>query len=355
MTAIRNSEDRKISHRYTHPRSNGMQSDLDTRRSILLVHISSDGLPSFVSRDKSILEERFAVTSIPFRNHSDALRILRLTPFHDAVISWFAWDNAFWANRIAGFLGRGSITIAGGFDVARIPEIGYGNLIEAGARRRTRDALRRASLVLAVSHSIAREAAGLAARDDVRVVHHGFDQREYPFGDAKKTVALTVGDVTVSNLTRKGIRFFVEAARRAPDIPFLVIGRQDAKAVRMLGNIPRNVTLLGRLPEADLKRVMMESKVYVQVSAHEGFGCSLAEAMLCGCVPVVSDRGAIPEVVGDTGTYIDPRNAESVAEGVDEAMTRVATGSLARNRIATLFPLERRRRLLLGAVEKVLE
>ena len=95
--------------------------------------------------------------------------------------------------------------------------------------------------------------------------------------------------------------------------------------------------------------------MYVQVSAHEGFGCALAEAMLCGCVPVVTDRGAIPEVVGETGFYVkydSPREtAARILEGTgsSELASRVA-----RDRISRLFPLEKRREALVNAVHEAL-
>ena len=50
---------------------------------------------------------------------------------------------------------------------------------------------------------------------------------------------------------------------------------------------------------------MQNATVYVQASAHEGFGLSLAEAMACGCIPVGYNRGSIPEVIGKAG-YIVP-------------------------------------------------
>jgi len=56
--------------------------------------------------------------------------------------------------------------------------------------------------------------------------------------------------------------------------------------------------------------------VYVQASRHEGFGLAVAEAMLAGCVPVVMDVTAMPEVVGDAGVLIDSQDPGAVAEGV---------------------------------------
>ena len=94
-----------------------------------------------------------------------------------------------------------------------------------------------------------------------------------------------------------------------------------------------------------------DATVYVQASAHEGFGMSLAEAMLAGCVPVVSEKGAIPEVVGSTGVYVGDLSPRSLAEGIKSGLTRSGElGSRARARIVETFPLEIRRDGLLQEI-----
>ncbi len=99
---------------------------------------------------------------------------------------------------------------------------------------------------------------------------------------------------------------------------------------------------------------MQRAKVYVQVSAHEGFGCSLAEAMLCECVPVVTDRGAIPEVVGDTGFYVPFGDSKVAATKIKDAMMATKNGKRARERIVNLFPLQKRERDLVKEIDSLL-
>ena len=94
------------------------------------------------------------------------------------------------------------------------------------------------------------------------------------------------------------------------------------------------------------------AKVYVQVSAHEGFGCSLAEAMLCECVPVVTNKGAIPEVVGDTGFYVPYGDLKATAEAIKEAL-KSDRGKEARERIKRMFPVEKREEKLVSLICKI--
>ncbi len=46
----------------------------------------------------------------------------------------------------------------------------------------------------------------------------------------------------------------------------------------------------------------------------EGFGLPAVEAMACGTPVLASDRGSLPEVVGEAGLYFDPDNPRCIAD-----------------------------------------
>jgi glycosyltransferase involved in cell wall biosynthesis len=54
---------------------------------------------------------------------------------------------------------------------------------------------------------------------------------------------------------------------------------------------------------------------------HEPFGLVNAEAMACATVVVGSNRGGIPEVLGDTGYLVDPEDIEAFARALSEVLT----------------------------------
>ncbi|HET6447133.1 MAG TPA: glycosyltransferase family 1 protein [candidate division Zixibacteria bacterium] len=56
-------------------------------------------------------------------------------------------------------------------------------------------------------------------------------------------------------------------------------------------------------------------------SYYEGFGLPALEAMHCGCPVISSDRGSLPEIVGDAGKLLDPDDLDSWIEAID-LMTR---------------------------------
>ncbi|MDQ3573027.1 MAG: glycosyltransferase family 4 protein [Actinomycetota bacterium] len=254
-----------------------------------------------------------------------------------------------------------SLLIFGGFDTASMPEIGYGSQ-RGGLRRRLvhRTAGLATRLVTNSDYSLS-EIGENTTIDPARVtvVHHGIPDRfaDAPAAPARKRRALTVGAVYSVNLTRKGHGSFVEAASGLPDVEFVLAGAWwDATGERLARESPSNVRLTGYLSDGELDELFRTSAVYVQPSLHEGFGMSLAEAMLAGAVPVVTRAGALPEVVGETGVVIEGPTAETVAAGIRRALELgPAAGIAARERIRTTFPYERRRDGILAEVQLALE
>jgi glycosyltransferase involved in cell wall biosynthesis len=116
-----------------------------------------------------------------------------------------------------------------------------------------------------------------------------------------------------------------------------------------------NVEFTGWLSDGDLHAAYRRAAVYVQASRHEGFGLAVAEAMLAGCVPVVMNVTAMPEVVGDAGVLIESQAPDAVADGVRRALELgPGAAARARERILAAFPIEARRDGILAVVEEAL-
>lgn len=323
------------------------------RERVLFVHINPEGV-SFVQKDLALLSKHFDVREIVYRSRRDVLRVAGGTIWADATFSWFAWDQAAWATRFSRLFRRKSIVLVGGFDVVSMPEISYGNLLHSRPAARTKYAILKAHKVLAVSNSLKSDAERFTGRRDIQVVYHGFNAEEFKPSGSKEPIALSVGGVNKTTMKRKGIETFMKSAFHAPEVSFrLVGGIEPALLSEIKQSAPPNLELVGRVDQNTLIREMQRAAVYVQVSAHEGFGCSLAEAMLCGAMPVVTRAGAIPEVVGETGIYVPFEDPRATADGVRRAL-KSPNGGAARKRIAELFPIEKRERELVAAVREVL-
>jgi glycosyltransferase involved in cell wall biosynthesis len=308
-------------------------------------------MATFVAKDYEILEGRYRMRRWCYRGSlhglPDRIVIWLFVLTSDFNVSWFGYHQAYWAVKFSKALGKKSLVILGGFDVCEEEDANLPSRVDE-----IRYILRNAHRILAVSKRVREKALGIEPSARVDVVYHGFDAGKYRPSGEKKEVATTVAFVNRQNLRRKGLETFVRSAVFAPECEFLVVGEWLDDAIDHLRSIAtKNVSFPGHVSETELIRILQGSSAYVQISAHEGFGCSLAEAMLCGCVPVVTNRGAIPEVAGDAGIYVEYDNPEGTARAIRAALTRGEPGGrAARERIASHFPLEKRREALLAAV-----
>jgi len=319
------------------------------RKKIVLIY---DNRSSFVERDIGILSEHFEVIPLQYRGKKDLPKLTKSVIATDFNVSWFALGYATSAALLSKIFGKKSIIIAGGWDVVSMPEINYGAMLYPERVRKIKLALDHASKVLAVSGSIRNDALKYVQRD-IEVVYHGFNPEKYSPKGKKENLVITVGNVRHDNLKRKGLEPFVRAAKYLPDVDFVLIGGFKDDAVNFLKSIATpNVKFTDFVSDEELLNYYHKAKVYVQVSAHEGFGCSLAEAMLCECIPVVTRRGAIPEVVGEDGFYAEYGNVESAAEKIKEALSS-NIGTNARQRIVNNFHIDKRRERLRQIVEEL--
>jgi len=76
------------------------------------------------------------------------------------------------------------------------------------------------------------------------------------------------------------------------------------------------VRFLHNVPNTDLPAFYNGAQLLILPSFYEGFGLPALEAMACGTPVVVSNRGSLPEVVGDAGTLVDPEDVEGIAAGI---------------------------------------
>ncbi|MDL1894835.1 glycosyltransferase family 4 protein [Anaerolineae bacterium CFX7] len=249
-----------------------------------------------------------------------------------------------------------SILFVGGYDTAPGRDSGYRR--SAFKRWVSSFTLQRATQLIVPSHFVANELRTfdklLPAR--VAIIPHGLDAAAIAPTQPKEILALTVGNVDAVNLVRKGLALFVRAAAELPDVPFIVVGKWRDRAIEPLRRAAApNVTFTNWVAPAQLANYFSRARVYVQPSRHEGFGLAVAEAMLYQCIPVVTRAGALPEVVGDAGVYVDSVEPAALAHAIQNALLQdAACGARARERILREFPLERRREKLFALIDSLL-
>lgn len=331
---------------------------MSDRPRILYVHSRK---ASFVAIDRAILAECYEIEDwyqpgrVP-----DLIRLVGAVRRADLVFGWFASWHTFFPITLAWLMRKPSVQIVGGFDTADMPDIGFG--YQQGGLRRwaSRWIMKRADRLVTNSFSSQREIAlnTPILPEQVTVVHHGVPD---PFGPIDRSrerepLALTVGPIDRGTLVQKGHMAFVEAARDLPDVRFVFVGRPLDDAIETLRAVASdNVQFTGWLSDQALEELYASASAYVQPSRHEGFGLAVAEAMLAGCVPVVTDVTAMPEVVGDAGVLIASQDRDDVAEGVRRALALGPEAhQAARDRIVETFPLATRREGILRVTGEAL-
>jgi glycosyltransferase involved in cell wall biosynthesis len=324
---------------------------------ILFVH---NYLTRFVSQDLDALRKQHRVSECSLTSRLvNPLSLWRKVRAHDAVFGWFASWHTVLPMAYAKLLHKPSILVVGGYDLASMPEIGYGHQRGGPKKWLSGFAIRMAQCLITNSHYSATEAtrnAGVRGKS-LNVVYHGVPDPFFRLpGTRRERVALTVGNVERSNLRRKGLEPFVRTAALLPDVKFVVAGSWKDGAIRQLQAIATaNVEFTGWLEDAALLEWYRRASVYVQASLHEGFGMAVAEAMLAGCIPVVMNVGALPEVVGDCGVYCRSPEPADIASAIERALAfQDSDRSRARGRILDQFPPQARHqsldRILAGLV-----
>jgi glycosyltransferase involved in cell wall biosynthesis len=205
----------------------------------------------------------------------------------------------------------------------------YAKLVTGKVRR----ALVECGNMIAVSEYLKSELANTLS-GDIRVVYDGVDldriQRIEPTKDIrdlglKQSRAIFYG----GGLHKfKGIFELLKAfgliSRKMAEISLLIAGDgPHLQAVRKSianNRLDSSVKLLGRLSYEDAIAWMKSSQIVVVPSLlPETVSRVVMEALACGKPIIGSNRGAIPETIGDAGVTVDP-SADNIADAISVLM-----------------------------------
>jgi len=179
---------------------------------------------------------------------------------------------------------------------------------------------RAAARVIVVSEFTRHELVELldVQEDKVRVIPNAVGPPFEPVGAAESgDYVLAVGTLE----PRKNLERVVAAFQRAGlnGTRLLVTGSRGWGNVDPAGE---DVQLLGFVPDAELARLYRGARCVAYISAYEGFGLPVLEAMACGAPVVAASTGAAPEVSQGAAVLVDPLDDEAIAAGLVEAIER---------------------------------
>lgn len=174
---------------------------------------------------------------------------------------------------------------------------------------------------------------------------------------------------------RKGTCDLLKAAelvlREQPDTRFVLVGadrghcpggRTHAQylAEDFPAHVRAQVTLAGRLPDAQVQSWLQRATLFVAPSLYESFGLVFVEAMRWATPVIGTNVGAIPEVVedGKSGVLVPPSDPPKLAAAICDLLNRPAKrqalGEAGRVRCEAEFSIEKMADRFIGFYKKVL-
>ncbi len=146
----------------------------------------------------------------------------------------------------------------------------------------------------------------------------GAVRREYEIPDGNYILALN------TLAPHKGvdhlIRCFTRLVRQEKlnDLQLVLAGPSGWKeekiyqAVTASGFIKKQIHLIGFVNEEHLAALYSGAMFFTFMSISEGFGLPPLEAMQCGVPVITSNTSSLPEVVGDAGIMLDPKDEDGL-------------------------------------------
>lgn len=203
-----------------------------------------------------------------------------------------------------------------------------------------------------------------ARRSRVRVIPHGVDpsfrvgpevrsrQRGEGGKDPREVRIIFVGFLGRTKGADLLPAIMRQVCRACPSASLTLVGegplRAELEASLAAGATPGRWRFAGSVARAEVARLLRESDILLLPTRLEGFGLAIPEAMLCGCVPVVSRlAGVTDEIVdsGRSGLLVEPGDAPGFADAVlrlaqDRAL-RESCAAAAREVAELKFSVER--------------
>jgi glycosyltransferase involved in cell wall biosynthesis len=289
----------------------------------------------FILQDLELLQQYYEVipinlnkiqkSKINFVIHiwSDIYKVYKSLRNSDLIYIWFVDVHTFPFLILSRLLHKKSIVLVGGWEVAKYPEINYGNQFNFWRGAVTCWCLRNSDVVIVPSNAYKEITLNAEPRSNICVVPMAIDKSlcDYPLPNKSDTIITALFMLKFTTNILKGIPTFKAASER----------------------VPYNCVIYEGIKHSILLDRLREAKVYCQLSYTESFGVTNLEAMACGCVPIVTDRDALPEIVDGVGIIIPYGDIDATEQAMRDAMKM--DGNLARER-SKLFVKEERIKLL---------
>ena len=278
-------------------------------------------------------------------------------PF-DTVWGHYLYPSGFMAVMLSGMLDLPVTVSARGNDIDRL-------VFPPGDFARLEWTLRRADVVTAVSHDLARKIRHITPGTDPVVIHNTVDPQLFRPGDADADLRDGLGIYP-----QEVVLGFCGELRHKKGLPFLMQGLQALRSQQpacllIIGDIRTReaASIRDLVDEETFKRILVTGPlnsphevvdylrlcdIVLSPSVWDGLPNALLEAMACERVVLASDAGGIPEIVdhGKNGFLIPKAQLHRLSEAITEVLSlspaeRTRIGREAREKMLDAFHPDR--------------
>ena len=187
----------------------------------------------------------------------------------------------------------------------------------------TKQEARKADKIIAVSQSTKNDLVNLYGLDSekIEVIYSGVGEQFRPL-EIKKRYNLPEKFILYFGTIepRKNLIGLIKAFESLKDknVKLVMAGAngwlyQDILKTAFKSKRKKDIFFTGFVQEKDKPFLYNLAQAFVYPSFFEGFGFPPLEAMACGVPTIVSINSSLPEVVGDAGLMINPKNIDELA------------------------------------------
>ncbi|TXF99444.1 glycosyltransferase family 4 protein [Massilia arenae] len=243
----------------------------------------------------------------------------------DAIDAHYFYPDGVAAVMLGKYFNKPVVVTARGTDINLIPRF-------ERPRRLILEAAREADGIITVCKALKDEMVQLGvAPDNITPLRNGVDLERFQPIDrtaARAAVGLVPGRFTLLSVglldPRKAHDLIIRALPRLPDVDLLIAGigpeRKNLEQLARELGVQDRVTLLGAVPQTELKNYYNAADALVLASSREGWANVLLEAMACGTPVVASNVWGTPEVVAapEAGVLMPERTPDGLVRALGQ-------------------------------------
>lgn len=153
-------------------------------------------------------------------------------------------------------------------------------------------------------------------------------------------VVLSVGGIEPRKNSLRALAAIARAYDREPKLRWVIAGgasiwdhsdyrdKFDKRLHELPADLQARITTCGVLTDAELAALYARAEVLLCPSQKEGFGLCVLEALTTNTVVVASNAPPFTEYLdGETAVLVDPESVESIAHGLEQALSDRALGA----------------------------